>query len=438
MTPVGSEWERTPARRLPWRAPAAVVAVLVAVALGALVAPERAGRLEVVAGEQVPTTPASGPAPAYGVAPAGDALAAPGTWIDLPDPPVAWTRPPRMVWTGREVLAWGAVLDGAAGAALDPLTRSWRVLPGAPLEAREGHVAVWAAAGDGPAGAGEMIVLGGRALYTDPREDPGGAAYDPRMGTWRTIADAPMRVTRGAQAAWTGEEVVVVTGLAGASSEPAAAAYDPRADSWRPLPGVRPGAWLDAVAWTGSEALVVLGQPGPSHVAPVAAWDAGRGGWDPYPGVPLRVASSISLRGTAGGAIMWSRSADGRGRLLLFDPATRRWTPTSEAPLSDRTAPSLASTGRYALVWGGSDVTGALADAALYDLARERWYHVEPGTRTAVLPLEVVWADRELVVVGYRGGGRRAVGAAGWVPPAACGARTAGRDGACDDGDRDR
>ena len=81
-------------------------------------------------------------------------------------------------------------------AAYDPVTRTWRALPPAPIEGRT-PFAVWT---------GEEFVVWGNQDRALRYED--GAAYDPATDTWRRIADGVAEVTDGV-AVWTGTEMIV-------------------------------------------------------------------------------------------------------------------------------------------------------------------------------------------------------------------------------------
>lgn len=415
--PGSRQWEGAPPRRrVPWLL--LVLAALLVAGAAARLATVSGGGLEIDHGEDGEAAPGTEVAEGTGAA-GGQLPEAPwadGSWTSVPDPPVTWVRPPSIVWTGRFVLVWGAGIDGAVGAAFDRPTRTWNVLPEAPLGARDGHVAVWTGRASDPSGAGEMIVWGGRPLHESPSEAAGGAAYDPVARRWRLIAESPMPVRAGAPAAWTGTQLVVAA-APGAGAQPAGAAYDPVEDDWEAFPRLPPDAWLDALTWTGSETLALLGQPGRRSEVPVAAWDRDRGAWSPRPSAPLGVATSTSTPAGGAGGFVWLRAADGAGRLALLDRDTDRWTVTARAPLTDRTAPSLLWTGRRVIVWGGADVTGRLADGALYHLVERRWLRIDGGSQEVARPLAAVWAGDEMIVVGYRGRDRRSVAAASWAPP---------------------
>jgi hypothetical protein len=108
------------------------------------------------------------------------------------------------------------------GATYDPATDSWRRIADAPVEITDGS-AVWT--GD------EMIVFGA-ALdgnnHADTRTDIG-AAFDPASDSWRRIPDSTLS-PQAATAAWPGGGEMIAWDY-----DQASAAYDPVANSWRPL-----------------------------------------------------------------------------------------------------------------------------------------------------------------------------------------------------------
>ena len=86
-----------------------------------------------------------------------------------------------------------------------------------------GHTTVWTGT--------EVIVWGGTIVGEVPAGD--GAAYNPSTDTWRLLPSAPDGVEWSSVSVWTGKEAVVMncTGLGKWN----AAAYDPAADRWRAI-----------------------------------------------------------------------------------------------------------------------------------------------------------------------------------------------------------
>lgn len=263
-----------------------------------------------------------------------------GTWRELPRPlgdtndPVARTA----VWTGREMLLWGAF----KATAFNPRSNRRRLLPPAPT----GHgMAVWTGH--------EMIGWGGGCCGD---AWSGGSAFDPAANSWRTLAPSPLAPSQHPLGAWTGRRLVlVVSGVDPDSGKPypaslaRAAAYDPRTDTWRRLPAPPPGAGGTAT-WDGRELLVAGG----SRAA--FAFDPGAERW-------RRLAPAPSA-GPFSSAI-WTGSRlvllDGpRGPALAYDPKTDRWSRLPKLPFAAHLDLAAVWTGHRLLVW-----TGAGAGAAL-------------------------------------------------------------------------
>jgi hypothetical protein len=145
----------------------------------------------------------------------------------------------------------------ADGAAYEPEKGTWRVLPDAPIGPRSEATAVWTGT--------EMIVWGGwrrDITMTGPNGWADGAAYNPATNRWRLVPDAPINRV-AADAVWTGGEMIIVggssTGGAGAH-DALGAAYDPVKNTWRVLPNWPAPSDFNGVAtsaiWTGDQILL--------------------------------------------------------------------------------------------------------------------------------------------------------------------------------------
>jgi hypothetical protein len=173
---------------------------------------------------------------------------APGSTIDLPEAPIAGRSQSVVVWTGTEMIVWGgSTYDRATdtvpsfddGAAFDLATGVWRVIAPAPLRPRFAATAVWTGT--------EMIVWGG--FVDEDVRTHDGAAYNPTSDSWRMLPATPFSMGSGntlTPMVWTGDEAIVTT-------EAATAAYDPVTDSWRRLDhivGFAKPIWTgDAIVW---------------------------------------------------------------------------------------------------------------------------------------------------------------------------------------------
>jgi N-acetylneuraminic acid mutarotase len=155
---------------------------------------------------------------------------------------------PAKVWTGNELVMFGPAEPWKAndvGVAYNPATRQWRRIAAAPIAARGGAAVVWTGT--------KMLVWGGESPANPPVHATvfnDGAAYDPQSNSWQVIPPAPLSPRVQSLAAWTGQELVVVDGIdvCAATKEIGpcdgshqralfdGAAYNPTTDTWRKLP----------------------------------------------------------------------------------------------------------------------------------------------------------------------------------------------------------
>jgi hypothetical protein len=243
-------------------------------------------------------------------------------WSGLPASPLRGRSHPAFAWTGSELLVWGGWDGGVReppyfddGAAYDPIARTWRMLPPAPLSARS-PFSVWT--GD------ELIVWGSTDRSPRMRD---GAAYDTLTDSWRRISDAPTNITDGS-AVWTGDEMIVFGAALDANNQadtPTAIgiAYNPETDSWRELPpsDLSPQAmtasWLDGdmIAWDYDQA--------------TAAYDPTTDSWRSLPDSHLDF-SECYPKSVATPAIVLGEFC---GRTIALEAGEDRWREVSLDPL---------------------------------------------------------------------------------------------------------
>jgi hypothetical protein len=227
---------------------------------------------------------------------------------------------PASAWTGDELLVWGGQDPGGPpfyddGAAYDPATDTWRLLPPSPLSARV-PLSVWT---------GSQWILWGTGVRRDDRPLDG-AAYDPASNTWRSIASGPIELT-DATATWTGTEMIVFGAALHGGNQPEsptaiAAAYDPRADSWRTLRPSPLDTNSNTAVWNGSE-LVALDY---DHAS--AAYDPQTDTWRDLGRVPGDDCEG-GLSGSV--AIDGDVLAIDCGEALLFEKGSDRWVDVTPA-----------------------------------------------------------------------------------------------------------
>jgi hypothetical protein len=247
-------------------------------------------------------------------------------WHEIAPSPLSGRSGTAAVWTGREVILWGGydgrgVADGETafgdGAAYDPTTDRWRLLPTAPISARPPAATVWTGS--------EMILWGsvGRDVPDAPRD---GAAFDPETNTWREVPAAPFALNQ-ADAVWTGQEMLVFGSLLNnnnASTTPTSVglAYDPSSETWRKLPTARLSPQASAVAWTGRVMIAW------DYELKAQAYDPALDAWRPLPDLPLDFAECYP-RSAATGRYVFAQYC---GVHTFWDTATEAWMKVTEDP----------------------------------------------------------------------------------------------------------
>lgn len=163
---------------------------------------------------------------------------------------VVWADDRMLVWGGFVPDQYGSTPFDLAGwlndgAAHDPSTDSWTVVPQPPtagpgaafsIAPAVPGTAVWTGA--------ELIVWGGLVCSNfeeqcTPAYADFGAAYRPSTRQWRPIAAGPLGPRTGSASVWTGTDLIIWGGegpVPDASIGPAdGAIYDPAADRWLEL-----------------------------------------------------------------------------------------------------------------------------------------------------------------------------------------------------------
>lgn len=161
-----------------------------------------------------------------------------GQWRQLaPSPSSQSIQGHELFWTGEVVI----VASGNAGpehrsslSIYDPVFDSWRSSAPIPISAAESLGADWTGT--------ELILWGGYGTYGSPEDDGDnvygdGAAYDPVTDTWRVLPPSPLTDRCQHTATWTATTLVVFGGLEQCGdpnvlAQGTAAAYDPSTDSW--------------------------------------------------------------------------------------------------------------------------------------------------------------------------------------------------------------
>ena len=272
------------------------------------------------------------------------------------------------VWTGSEVVVWGGVSDRtdptsvtSRGAVLDPVINEWRDLPAAPITGRWSHLSVWTGR--------EVLMWGG--LQSDPdgetlRWVSDGAAYDPVAGVWREIPKAPLPDRlESVVGAWTGMEFVVWAGRAEVTPGTfgsVGAAYDPVLGSWSPIADAPLEPGLYAGTWAGGGLVVVGGVAEDRAAARAAIFDPAVGEWRQLPSPPGGVRYGPTV--TAAGDRLFVYGGDRNERLgtvdvhAVLDLSAGKWERLVPVPLDHRVGHVAVWTGAELLVFGGAEHGG--------------------------------------------------------------------------------
>lgn len=307
-----------------------------------------------------------------------------GSWRATALPPIDGRTDHALVWTGSEAVVWGgwassrdqSVFEAAAprgGAAYDPASDRWRIVPDAPIAGRGSPIAAWTGT--------EVLVFGGWAGEKSPLD---GAAWNSVTNRWRTIARSPLTGS-GTVGAWLDGRLIVVTSSA-------AAAYDPARDRWTSLPAapIRPG-WRSAAVAAGRLFIVAFGDGATPPVDwavldPRAdTWTSGEAPIDP-------LQAGVVFAG-AGDRIVVTDIG------VTFDPLTMTWATETKC---EGVSAGTVWTGRYLL-----GVTGA------WDRAEARCLRLPPapkreppfdGSNGREFPVAVWTGDAYITWSGGNGG----------------------------------
>jgi hypothetical protein len=331
-------------------------------------------------------------------------------WRRIPDPPTSLGL--INVWTGREVLAslegCCQSMDGPLIYAYGPAKRAWRTLPRYPLGERVGSAFVWTGTELIQVGGRREIPNPGGPWTT--REVRNGMALNPETRTWRRIAGAPQAVPTQV-VVWTGKEAIFADAESLLRYNPSTDTWS----RGRPIPGVDRGlptvVWTgrELVVWGGSM-IVRHGRsdydmslrdgyayrPATDHwrslpAAPIGAWGA-VGAWDGH-----RV-------------LVWGGEAtrnQGRERFVqdqgaAYDPITNAWSGLPQAPIPGTHSWDLtgAWTGRELVVIVTALRHSEHSEGAAYNPNTGRWRALPPGPTSEWLGgVRSVWTDQALVVL---------------------------------------
>jgi hypothetical protein len=377
----------------------------------------------------------TGVQPSSGARPSAQPTSSPaGQWSDLPPSPVQPRSWPSAVWTGREAIFWGGLVNGhisasehtdsvtfADGAAYNPRQHSWRKVRQAPLSPRFNTATVWTGS--------VMFIWGGRDSASNALSD--GALYDPATDSWRKTAPSPL--ASGLTAFWTGKEVEVWGGGPGLvpNSNPAitaGAAYNPKTDAWRQL-AAPPAAPIHTVVapitgWTGDR-LVLWNYwehttpTGPNSTITNAGldvdlYDAARDQWRSLSSAGSDFPPTLGARTfwTGKEFVVW---AGGRGHGpppgldnpgYLFNPENNSWRRMGRGPIDAGGADAAVWTGSAMVAITGSEVGApngegmSPGDGGKYTASMNSWVRIPRAPGATDYSAAAVWAGDQVILWG--------------------------------------
>ncbi|HEV7207597.1 MAG TPA: hypothetical protein VGN54_02530, partial [Mycobacteriales bacterium] len=172
----------------------------------------------------------------------------------------------------------------------------WSRLPAAPIPGRSNPAAVWTGR--------EMLVWGGAAGAKEQDLRGDGAAYDPAAGRWQTLPAGPLNPRTAMGSVWTGQAMFIWGGYDHVAQDrfhatATGALYIPASRTWRALPPAPlPARVYPTAAWTGSEVVVLGGRPAVSTAADgyldAAAYNPATKRWRTLPVIPSQAGHTVT------------------------------------------------------------------------------------------------------------------------------------------------
>lgn len=354
-----------------------------------------------------------------------------GSWQPLPPAPIDGRSSAYSVWTGHEMLIWAGDDETQAlggpfvepgqrydGAAYNPSTHTWRRIAAAPFPIANDvkPVAVWTGT--------EMLVFGARSSLADTAA----MAYNPATNRWRVLATPPPGLNLfQASAVWAGHQALIVGGAtekvigavtaslgAVTASQRPNASYDPTTNTWKVIAASPLGPLQDeTLAWTGHDMLVWGGSnpSGPLSTHEGAAYDPRTNTWQVLPQAPIATRSDASAAWTGhelliwGGALATVSAGDG----AAYEPTTNTWralAPANLPPLIPNTTlwtgdRLLIIGGRIRRVVNGNNVADQItSDGAAYTPAANTWAVITPEPTALCFLPNAVWTGHTAIIWG--------------------------------------
>lgn len=360
------------------------------------------------------------------VASATAAQLAAGRWSALPAAPIPPRSDASVVWTGHELVVWGGASGPhgatlhADGAAYSPATGTWRRLPPAPISAREGQVAVWTGT--------EMVIWGGYTHAGPPSKVTAtGAAYNPATDAWSVLPTAPLSPRAGSLAAWTGSQVLILGGqpavqTAADSSLADGALYNPATHAWTKLatPPAPDGHRLDwtvgaqvgdrYLAWSDWSTRRSLGHNTYSDRGgnDLFSYDETTNTWQLEPQAPHAI-PNVADAVPAGTNVIVSGLSVNCGvcpmpllpeTTAIYHPATNTWTPAPKNPIAEANHLGFAWTGNAVVSFNTTAIAGSISpgDATAYNPTNARWVALPSAPFGCASSADPVWTGKQVLM----------------------------------------
>ena len=272
---------------------------------------------------------------------------------------------------------------------------------------RYGHTAVWTGS--------KMIVWGGT---NDSNELNTGGVYNPASDSWQGMNSSAPLPRKGHTAVWTGSKMLVWGGISGSYIFYNGGIYTLDNNSWSSndlAGGSPPSRYNHTAVWTGKYMIVYGGQGGSMTRSDGGIYCLENNWWT------TSMASSaprenhtavwtgskmLVFGGDCGGTIITDKDNMG----MIYDFAGNSWMSMNAPQLvAGRINHSAVWTGRYMLVFGGIDNTGApLNDCWVFDLENRLafmpcWATIPASGVEARSSHVAFWTGSQMVVWGGEG-----------------------------------
>ncbi|MDQ7794637.1 MAG: kelch repeat-containing protein [bacterium] len=254
---------------------------------------------------------------------------------------------------------------------------------------------------------GKVYVLGGVTLseYLDRVEE-----FDPATGKWANKPRMPL--PRGGAPAVSADRIYVLGGRLDDDVLNRVDIYSPVEDSWTEGPPMPERVWQCMAAVAGNRIYVFGGIQGIGDhrqaVRHVQILDLATNRWSRGPDMPFAIQGAgvavldgkIYIVGGREGAGVGSEQSLATARVLVFDPATGKWSECRPME-SARTGLQAVAAGNRVIVAGGAKSGASTGSIDCYDPAADRWQGL-PGAKSGAATLRTPVTAHCAAVVGNK------------------------------------